>query len=289
MTRVVVLGAAGQVGGELMRCEWPAGHLVSALTRSDLDLCDADAIDRMFDALDPEIVINAAAFTGVDLAEERAELAMVVNAGAPSRLALRAEERGAVLIHISTDYVFDGSAGRPYREDDVPSPLGAYGRSKLAGETAVLGAGDHLVLRTSWVYGALGPNFVRTMRRVAGSGGDLRVVDDQRGCPTAARDVASAIVEIVAQGTPHRGLFHVAAPDSATWWELARHAVDLRRPPVDVEVAPISTDEWPTPARRPEDTRLDCRALRDAYGVELPPWRLSLAQVSDELNERGVD
>ena len=234
MKRVLVTGAAGQIGRELARAPWPEGFELVRTDSSDLDITDPHDVDRVLAAVDPDLIVNAAGYTAVDRAEDEPERAFAVNEGGVGYLAAGADDCNATLIHLSTDYVFDGSKDGWYVEDDVPRPLSVYGASKLAGERCALRARKALVLRTSWIYGALRPNFVVTMRRLAAEGSGIGVVADQIGCPTAARDVAAAIVEIARSGASEHGLFHVAAPDDASWWDVASEAIrrmDLPQPP----------------------------------------------------------
>ncbi|MFW2383830.1 MAG: SDR family oxidoreductase, partial [Acidimicrobiales bacterium] len=189
-----------------------------------------------------------------------------------------------VLIHISTDYVFDGKKNGWYTEDDEPSPTGVYGLTKRAGELAALSAPRAIVLRTSWVYGALQPNFVLTMRRLAAERDQLGVVADQFGCPTAAVDIASAISTIVSSGLDHHGTFHLAAPDDASWWDLARETIGMMEPARSPRLDKLTTEQYPTPAARPANSRLASNRIADSYGIRLRPWRDALAEVSDELN-----
>lgn len=292
--RLLVIGAGGQLGTELMQLDWDGVAVVAGWTRADIDLACSATIegsllhDRLRRAA-PDVIVNAAAYTAVDTAEDEPGVAEAVNHRFPAQLARASAALGAKLVHVSTDYVFDGTHGRPLAETDHTNPLGVYGRTKLAGERAVLEQESHLVLRTAWLFSASGPNFVRTIRRVAGAGGDLRVVADQVGSPTSAAHLAAAVRSMVSDGLHTPGLFHAAAPDHSTWFELATGAVARRLPAVQLEIAPIRTEDWPTRAQRPHDTRLDVSRLRETYGIELPSWRVGLDQVSDQLNRRGED
>ena len=256
------------------------------LGRPELDFDRPETIEPALRGAAPRLIVNAAAYTAVDDAERDAPAAARANAVAPGRIAALAASLGIPLIHISTDYVFDGSKGAPYVETDAPSPAGVYGATKCAGEQAVLAAhGQAIILRTSWVYGIEGRNFVRTMLGAARRAPRLRVVADQRGCPTNAEDLAHAILAIVARldagwEDSYAGLFHAAGTGDTTWHgfaiaifeEAARHGV--ARPVVE----PITTADWPTPAKRPADSRLDCTKLAEIFDVRLPPWRDSLAR-----------
>jgi dTDP-4-dehydrorhamnose reductase len=252
---------------------------------------DADAIARAVGAGPWSVVINAAAYTQVDRAESYQAVAFAINAAAPSRLAAETGRRGIPLVHISTDYVFDGKKGAPYHEQDAVAPLNAYGRSKLAGEEGVrAGNPRHVILRTSWAYSPFGTNFVKTILRLAAGRDRLPVVADQRGCPTAARDIAQACLDIAMQcgSEPQRspyGVYHFAGAGEASWFELAETIVDLsaRRRARSPRVVPIRTRDYPTPAARPPDTRLDCTAVVRAFGVAPRPWREALEETINRL------
>jgi dTDP-4-dehydrorhamnose reductase len=288
LTRILITGAAGQVGAELARIEWPESFVITALTRGEMDICDTESILRALESVEPDIVVNAAAYTAVDKAEEEAELAYRINATGSELLARATALNDVGLIHISTDYVFDGTKDGWYVESDETNPTGVYGASKLAGEEPVLTMGG-MVLRTSWVYGALGLNFVRTMRKLGSERPSLNVVADQFGCPTAAIDIARAIRQILSVDDRPTGLFHMAAPDDASWWDLAVASIDGLVPKVEIEVAQITTAEYPTLAARPQNSRLNSDRLFEAFGVRLQPWRKALAEVTHELNQEVIN
>ena len=279
---ILVTGGAGQVATALRRF-----HDVRVVGRPGFDFDRPDTVERTFDEAAPGLVVNAAAWTAVDAAETDRDGARRANADGPALLARLCARAGVPIIHLSTDYVFDGSKGEPYTEDDAPSPTGVYGATKLAGEEAVLDSGAAAaVLRTSWVYSPTGKNFVKTMLNAALKTGTLRVVGDQRGNPTAAADIAAAVMEVGRQLRPENaGVYHLAGTGETTWHGLAvatfeaaeRHG--RTRPTVDA----IATADWPTPARRPADSRLDCAKLARVFGVRLPSWRDSLQQTVDEL------
>lgn len=281
--RILVTGARGQVGGELARL-LPAYGGVVTVDRTTLDLADPDAIVRVMRDAAPDLVINAAAYTAVDLAESRRDDAFAVNACAPAVLAEEAKRRGAVLVHYSTDYVFDGRATTAYTEDAPTAPLNVYGESKLAGEQAIAASGAHaLVLRTSWVYGLSGKNFLVTIRRLAAERDELRIVADQTGTPNWSRSLARATCELVAKGLPalaeRAGLYHLSSTGATTWHGFAQAIVgDVARP----RVVPITTSEYPTPARRPAFGVLATARLREAFGIALPPWDEALAACLEE-------
>lgn len=277
MTRLLVTGGSGQLAQALRR----ADARVAVVGRPGFDLARPDSLPPLFTE-PPALVINAAAYTAVDAAEQDRHAAFAANAEGPAALARLCAAHGIPLIHIGTDYVFDGAKGAPYTEDDPPCPTGAYGESKLAGERAVLAVHPAaVVLRTAWVYAEEGKNFVRTMLNAARRNPTLRVVADQRGCPTNADDLAAAVLAVadrlLAAEAP-RGVFHAAGSGETTWHGLATATLETAAthgwpaPPV----LPIATADWPTAARRPADSRLDCTKLAANFGVRLPPWRPSL-------------
>jgi dTDP-4-dehydrorhamnose reductase len=290
--RFLVTGQKGQVVSALAE-RAPPGVEVLTLGRPDLDLGDPASIRDAFDGERADVVINAAAYTAVDKAESEPELAMRVNGAGAGLVADIARDLGAPIIQLSTDYVFDGSLDRPYREDDATGPLGVYGRSKLAGEEAVATANPrHAILRTAWVYSPFGANFVKTMLRLGETRDEVRVVGDQRGAPTSALDIADAIfivaLKMLAEpGMADYGVFHLTGAGEATWAEFAEaifsEAQAFGRKPV--RVTPITTAQYPTPARRPANSRLDDALLERVYGVRLPPWRDSLKPVVARLLE----
>jgi len=267
------------VGWELERTLAPLGEVI-ATDRSTLDLADIDAICRVVREAKPEIIVNAAAYTAVDRAESEPELAMRVNGIAPGVLAEEAKHFGALLVHFSTDYVFDGTKTTPYVETDAPNPINAYGRSKLAGERAVAAVdGAYLVLRTSWVYSIRGKNFLLTMLQLAREREEIRVVADQRGTPTSARSLAVAVTEILRRDTAEaRGLFHLAAAGETTWFGFTEAIVARAqdRLPRRPRLVPIASADYITPARRPANSTLDCDRARTALGAQLSDWRVGL-------------
>jgi dTDP-4-dehydrorhamnose reductase len=270
--RILLAGRRGQVGVELEPLLGRRGEL-TALDRDALDLSDAMAIRRVVRELQPGLIVNAAAYTAVDRAESEPEPAARVNAAAPAVLAEEAKRAGALLVHYSTDYVFDGRQRTPYREDDATNPLSVYGRTKLEGEKAVRASGArHLIVRTAWVYGE-GRNFVNAILAKAAAGEALRVVDDQRGAPTWARDIAAKTVDLLEK--KQESLFHVTAEGEASWHEVAREILKLKG--LDVPLAAIPTREWPTPARRPAYSVLDNSRLQAAGIPRIGPWRERLA------------
>jgi dTDP-4-dehydrorhamnose reductase len=281
--RILLLGKNGQVGWELARALAPLGE-VTALGRAELDLADVPRLIATVRALQPEVIVNAAAYTAVDKAESEQDAAFAVNATAPRVLAEEAKRSGALLVHFSTDYVFDGAKATPYVEEDPTNPLNVYGASKLAGERAIAAAGcRHLILRTSWVYGPRGANFMLSMLRLARERPQLRVVDDQVGAPTSSRAIADATAAVLvrAMASPGlEGLYHLTASGETSWCGFARAI--LARAGIEIPVVPIPTEQYPTPARRPRNSRLDCARLRAAFGVTLAPWQESLAEAMRE-------
>lgn len=288
--RFLLLGGTGQVGEEFRALTFPDDLEIIAPSHASLDLGNAQAIANMIAAEPWSAVINAAAFTDVDRAESEEAAAFAINAEAPSRLAAETGSRGIPLVHISTDYVFDGRKGAPYVEQDQTAPVNAYGRSKLAGERGVGANPRHVILRTSWVYSPYRKNFVKTMLRLMAERDRLTIVADQRGCPTAARDIASACLTIAlcCAAEPERapyGVYHFAGAGEASWFEFASAIVELASARLgrSPQVLPIKTSEYPTPAARAADTRLDSTAIFRTFGVKPRPWPQALEDTIDQL------
>jgi dTDP-4-dehydrorhamnose reductase len=284
---ILIIGKIGQVGWELRRTVAPLGRLVS-VDYPEIDLTDGASARKWVRETKPAVIINAAAYTAVDKAEKEEERARLINGVAPGILAEEAKRAGALLIHYSTDYIFDGTKNTPYVEDDPPNPLGAYGRTKLAGDEAVRQVdGNHLIFRLCWVYGARGQNFMLTMMRLAREREKLRVVSDQVGCPSWSRMIAEttalALKQVLSSGEPGRfkGVYHLAACGQTTWHGFADAIVNLM--PAEgkkcSEVEAISTAEYPLPARRPAYSVLSCEKLQRTFGLQLPAWDESLKQV----------
>ncbi|OOG63077.1 dTDP-4-dehydrorhamnose reductase [Sinorhizobium sp. A49] len=283
MRRILITGGTGQVGTELRNRPWPSDIELVAPTRQELDLSDCDAIEELITAGDFCAVINSGAYTAVDRAESDVATAWKVNALAPAVIAAATKRQGIPLIHVSTDYVFDGSKDGPYLEDDHVAPLGVYGGSKEAGEQAVrTGNPRHVILRTAWVFSAHGANFVKTMLRLGAERSEIRVVDDQRGSPTAASDIALALnhisLRLVEDREPHYGTYNFVNSGEATWYGLACELFAQREQagyavPI---LKPIGTSDYPTPARRPANSSLSTEKLLRDFGIEATTWQDAL-------------
>jgi len=306
LSRILVTGKNGQVGSELLRSLVGAGQVI-AVSRDEMDLSDPDSIRRAVREIGPDLIVNAAAYTAVDQAESEPERALAVNGVAPGVLAEEARRLGAALVHYSTDYVFDGNrfdgnkvAAGPYTEDDEPRPINAYGRTKLAGERAIQAVDvPHLILRTSWIYGARGKNFLLTILRLARERKELSIVDDQVGAPTWSRALAEAtggILKHLGYGQPgfvdacaeQRGIYNLSAAGQTSWYGFAAailaHAASARPGQSDFALdrvpvlKPITTEQYPLPARRPRYSVLSNAKLQRAFGVVMPDWKTSLAE-----------
>jgi len=288
---ILVAGKSGQLARCLLDSTVLHNVPIVAVGRPELDLESGEGIDRVMAAVEPSAIVNAAAYTAVDRAEAESERAFAVNCDGATLLAAGAARRGIPFIQISTDYVFDGSKRSPYREDDVPAPQNVYGSSKLAGEIAVLKAcPGAAVIRTSWVYSPYGNNFVRTMLRLSDEQPVVRIVEDQRGTPTSAADLAVAILAIVEQlrsanGSDEAGIYHLAGDGETSWhgFATAVFASLARRGRRVPTLQAITTAEYPTPARRPKNSCLDSSKAERIFGVRLPPWRSSLEECLDQL------
>ena len=293
---ILLLGKNGQVGWELQRSLALLGQ-VTALDFDSSEHCgDFSQPDKVADtvrALRPQVIVNAAAHTGVDKAESEPELAQLLNATTPGVLAQEAAKTGALLVHYSTDYVFDGSGSRPWTESDAPAPLSVYGRTKWEGEQLIEQSGaQHLILRTSWVYAARGGNFAKTMLRLAQERERLTVIDDQWGAPTGAdllADVTAHAIRHLQARPQDAGLYHVAAAGETNWNLYAKHVLAQAQqalPAIKIkanEVAPVPTSDFPTPAVRPHNSRLDTRKLQTTFGLTLPPWQQGVARMVAEI------
>jgi dTDP-4-dehydrorhamnose reductase len=286
--RLLVFGGDGQVGREFRRLDGSDGHAVVALSSKEADITRPGDVAAAIRQTSPDIVVNAAAYTAVDRAESDPETAFAVNRDGARHIAAACAERSLPMVHISTDYVFDGAKRGAYREDDPVQPQSVYGASKEAGEQAVReSAGRHAILRTSWVFSPHGQNFVKTMLRLADERDEIGIIDDQFGCPTSAGDLARAILGIVSRLGESRGTdFHFCGAGQTSWHGFAREIFEQRRritgqaPP---KLRAIPTAEYPTPATRPANSELDCTRFAAAFGFAPRPWQAGLAEVLDEL------
>ena len=297
--KILLLGKNGQVGWELQRSLAPLGELI-ALDRHSPDLCgDLAKLQGLADtvrAVRPDVIVNAAAHTAVDKAESEPELARTLNALAPGVLAQEAAKIGALLVHYSTDYVFDGSGTRPWTETDTPAPLSVYGQTKLEGEQAIQAAGpNHLIFRTSWVYAARGENFAKTMLRLAQERERLTVIDDQFGAPTSAdllADVTAHALRQLLRRPTDAGLYHLVAGGETSWHGYANYVIAHSQRTqaaikiVAKEVVPVPTSAFPTPARRPRNSRMDTSKLQTTFGLKLPHWQQGVARMLDEVSTK---
>jgi dTDP-4-dehydrorhamnose reductase len=287
MLRIAITGKEGQVVRSLVRAASSIGVEVIPVGRPQLDLIRPGSVKKALELSKPDIIVSAAAYTAVDQAEKEPDLAMAINSQGAEAVAVAARDLGVPIIHLSTDYVFDGKKPEPYVEEDQVAPLNIYGESKLAGERAVCAVTpNHVILRTAWVYSPYGKNFVQTMLKLGSERDELRIVADQWGCPTYAPDIALAIAQMARNllAKPNdltvRGIFHLAGFGETNWSQFASHIFELiskngiRTP----RVIPIETQEYPTPAHRPANSRLDCGKLETLHGIRLPPWQDSLQQ-----------
>lgn len=293
--KILLLGKNGQVGWELQRSLSVLGEVVALDRHSSPcgDLSQPERVAQTVRELRPDVIVNAAAHTAVDKAESEAELARTLNAAAPAALAQAALETGAWLVHYSTDYVFDGSGNTPWQEGDATGPLGVYGQTKLEGEQAIAASGcKHLIFRTSWVYAARGGNFAKIMLRLAQERERLTVINDQHGAPTGADLIADVTAHAIrsAQHKPElAGLYHLVADGETTWHGYASHAIALARelrPDLGWKVndiAPVETSAFPTPAKRPQNSRLNTQKLQQAFGLNLPHWQLGVDRLLAEI------
>ncbi|MGO9777064.1 MAG: dTDP-4-dehydrorhamnose reductase [Terracidiphilus sp.] len=295
-TKILVFGRVGQVGWELRHKLACLGE-VTAIDYPEIDFSKPDSIRTTVRAAEPVVIINAAAYTAVDKAESNPDLAMAINGTAPGVIAEEAKRLGSILVHYSTDYVFDGANLSPYVETDAPNPINVYGKTKLAGDEAIQGVGgDYLILRTSWVYGARGSNFLLTMLRLAQERAELQIVDDQIGAPTSSECIAQATANILAQllapagrGLDGRsGIYNLTTTGDTSWFGFAKALLTKSSGTYGFTVPhliPIKTSEFPRPAKRPANSRLSCQRLKQTFGVTLPPWEEALSLVLETLAE----
>lgn len=293
--KILVTGKNGQVGHELCRSLLPLGE-VMAIDQAECDLSDGAAIRQLIKELKPDVIVNPAAYTAVDKAESEQTAAYLINAEAPRILGEEACKLGALVVHFSTDYVFDGCKDGDYTETDVTNPQSVYGATKLAGEQALLNTGaKHLMLRTSWVVGAHGNNFAKTMLRLASERDALNIVADQRGAPTSAALLADVTAHLVREemraesSTFPYGLYHLTAAGVTDWHAYACYVIERARKkglPIKVpssSIRPIRTEDYPTPAKRPANSRLNTRKLRETFGLHLPNWQIGIDQILDQI------
>jgi dTDP-4-dehydrorhamnose reductase len=297
--KILLFGKGGQVGWELQRSLAPLGELI-ALDADSREMCgdftDPDGLARTIRAVAPDVIVNAAAHTAVDKAESEPELVRAINAQAPGVLAQEARRGDAWLVHYSTDYVFDGSGDRPWREADAPASLSVYGSTKLEGEQLIQQSGcRHLIFRTSWVYGARGGNFARTMLKLAQERDSLKVIDDQVGAPTGAdllADVTAHAIRAAQQRLELAGLYHLVAAGETSWHGYASFVIDYaRHAGMQLKVAPdaiqaVPTSAFPTPARRPHNSRMDTHKLQQAFGLNMPHWQDGVTRMLTEILEK---
>ena len=294
--RILVVGHSGQLATSLRDAQLPASWILHTAGRPELDVLKAASFEEKMDVFGPDVVINTAAWTAVDAAEEHEREAYALNRDAPSLLARVCARHDIPLIHISTDYVFDGKKGKPYTETDETNPLNVYGRSKLAGEEAVRDSGaKHVILRVSWLFGPYGHNFLRTMVRLASERESLNIVADQHGAPTCTLHLADALLALLERwqrnpaSFPWNRTWHLAGAGYATWFDLAREIMDASQKlgGPSAQVNPITTAEYPTPATRPMDSRLDCSAIEGELGICLPPWQEGVMVSLERLYQGG--
>ena len=289
--KILLLGKDGQVGWELQRALAPLGEL-TALNRAECDLANPAQIQAALEQYEPEVIVNAAAYTAVDKAETDQAMAQRINVDAVAELALYAREMGSLLVHYSTDYVFDGNKTEAYVEDDITNPLSVYGSTKLAGENKIRDAlCRHLIFRTSWVYAARGGNFAKTMLRLAQERDALNVIDDQIGAPTSAEliaDVTAHALRDVLSGRAPGGTYHLAAAGETSWYGYAKFVIDRARQQgvslklEDAALKPIPASDYPLPAKRPQNSRLNTQLLERSFALKLPQWQQGVARVLDE-------
>jgi dTDP-4-dehydrorhamnose reductase len=294
---ILLLGCAGQVGWELQRSLAPLGP-ITALTRQGKDglsgdLAEPNSLAATIQALSPDVIVNAAAYTNVDRAEKEQDLATTINAQAPGVLAREAQRLDSLLVHYSTDYVFNGSGGRPWREDDIPEPKNIYGQTKLEGEDAVRESGcRHLIFRTSWVYAARGKNFIHTMLKLAMERDSLQVINDQFGAPTGAELIADVTAHAICSAQKDKslsGIYHLAAAGQTSWWEYARLVIDegyrvgLKLKTNADNVQPVASEEFHTLASRPNNSKLDTARLEKTFSIHLPDWEYGVRRCIHEL------
>jgi len=291
MMKIVLLGKNGQVGWELQRALLPLGQLISLDRHNGGDLANPEELTKTIRTIKPDVIVNAAAYTAVDKAEEDIALATIINAEAPALLATECASSGSLLIHYSTDYVFDGSGNTPRLESDVTAPLNCYGRTKLTGEQAIQASGcQHLIFRTSWVYGKSGNNFIKTIMRLAREKEMLSVIDDQIGAPTGAdllADITAHIIRSSVQNSHQSGIYHLTASGETSWYNYACYLVETARELGELlnvkAVNPIPSCDYKTAALRPLNSRMDTSKLSNQYSLHLPHWHVGVARILREI------
>lgn len=296
--KILLFGKNGQVGWELNRSLLPLGE-VFALSRKEADFSNPESLRDIVREIKPDVIVNAVAYTAVDKAEKEEGLAEIINSTAPGVLAEAALEINALMVHYSTDYVFDGTKESPYVETDEPNPLNAYGRTKLAGERVIQSSGcDYLILRTTWVYASRGSNFLRTILRLANNHNELRIVSDQYGAPTWARNIADVTAHVLAgtqqerqAGVFESGVYHLSSRGRTTWYGFSNviiekaQQLDTKGGVITERVLPITTKDYPLPAQRPMNSQLDSRLLLEHFGLTMPEWQQSVKLCVDEVFE----
>lgn len=302
MTKILLTGENGQLGWELKKILAPLCDVV-ALNREKMDLADADSIRNVIGQVRPDLIVNAAAYTAVDRAESEPELAMAINGVAPGIMAEEAKRLNAGIVHFSTDYIFDGMANRPYREDDAPGPLSVYGKTKLAGERAIQAIGvPHVILRTSWVYAARGRNFLLTLLKLAREKRELRIVNDQVGAPTWSRSLAEITSRVVMpfispesraadRMVEASGVYHAVSTGSTSWYGFAEKILEIAQSHAALEMPrliPIPTSGYPLPATRPQNSRLSTEKIAQVFGLTMPSWEESLKLCLQEMYNRRI-
>lgn len=288
MANILITGANGQLGSELKKIGFTKLDEVFYTDVAELDITDYAAIVRYVDEHEIDTIINCAAYTAVDKAEEQPELAAKINTLAVANLAKVAAQKDCLLIQISTDYVFDGTATRPYTEKDKPCPVSIYGKTKFAGEEAILKSGCfYMIIRTAWLYSSFGNNFVKTILRLAGERPEINVVSDQLGSPTYAEDLARAIVAIMAneERIEHEGIYHYSNEGICSWYEFAREIVRLSGK--ECQVNPVTTAEYPTKTKRPAYSVLEKSKIKKTFGISIPEWKEALQRMMEEIKENN--
>ncbi|MDX1923492.1 MAG: dTDP-4-dehydrorhamnose reductase [Alphaproteobacteria bacterium] len=292
--KILLFGKNGNLGSELQRSLAPLGTLITlnrASTEHCGDLGNLDGIAHSIAAVRPDVIVNAAAYTAVDKAESEKPVAKLINTSAPEVMAVEAKRFNAKLIHFSTDYVFDGVGNKPYRESDTPNPINTYGQTKKDGEDAIIASGaQHIILRTSWVYGAAGRNFVKTIIELAKARETLNVINDQIGAPTGASMLADCTAQVIRHGRAANGIYHLTAAGETSWYHYAQfivqslHSMGMQLKLPFEGIKPIPSSDYPTPATRPLNSRLDTTAFKETFGITLPQWQNGVTALLTQLH-----